>query len=152
MGAEYVPGSYWAVGQDGNRYNQSINNPVNTTLPSSVINALFNMSDHLPIILDLKIERNPVFVEDDYATRLHDIKVQNPFTSDIDVFFNKEIFFKNLSAEIFSLNGRLEKQWMFEDFSGVNFRLQVDDLPSGLYLLRLGANGEKIWSGKLIKP
>lgn len=51
-----VPNSYKAVGQDGLRFNSSLLSPTNNTAPSTVINALYNMSDHLPVITDLVIE------------------------------------------------------------------------------------------------
>lgn len=52
---KYIPDSYRALGQDGNRLNGSIDSPVNNSEPLSVISALYNMSDHLPVILDLEV-------------------------------------------------------------------------------------------------
>lgn len=47
----YVPGSYIPVGNDGLHLNTSlIAPPVNASVPDSVIQALYNMADHLPII------------------------------------------------------------------------------------------------------
>ncbi len=54
-GITYVPGSYTAVGQDGQRFDQSLVNPANNTVPGEVLTALFHMSDHLPVIMDLEI-------------------------------------------------------------------------------------------------
>ena len=51
----YVPGSYGAMGQDGLRFNQTITSPANTLVNTSVANALYGMSDHLPVILKLKV-------------------------------------------------------------------------------------------------
>jgi hypothetical protein len=53
--AKYIPGSYYALGQDGNRFNGSINSPTNTSEPAAVISALYGMSDHLPVIADLEV-------------------------------------------------------------------------------------------------
>ncbi len=55
-GVKYMDGSYWAVGQDGNRFNSSLLSPNNTSAPSGVIQALYDMSDHLPVILDLEVD------------------------------------------------------------------------------------------------
>ncbi len=55
-GVSYIPNSYQALGQDGLRYNQSVNSPTNTILPDSVANALYWMSDHLPVILDVVMD------------------------------------------------------------------------------------------------
>lgn len=53
-GAYYVPGSYLNVGNDGNHFNQDINNGTNTSVPSAVADALFTTSDHIPITMTLR--------------------------------------------------------------------------------------------------
>ena len=45
--------SYKALCQDGNHYNASINRSINNMLPSNVLNALYYMSDYLPITMKL---------------------------------------------------------------------------------------------------
>jgi hypothetical protein len=53
---KYVTNSYKAVGNDGNHYNTSLLAlPHNTMYPDSVVNALFYMSDHLPVKLDVLV-------------------------------------------------------------------------------------------------
>lgn len=56
----FVPGSYKAIGQDGNAFNSSINISTNTSVPSTVAQALYNMSDHLPVYLELKVDQTSV--------------------------------------------------------------------------------------------
>ena len=51
-----VDGSYHALGQDGTRFNGSILSPVNNSIPSNVANALYQQSDHLPVIMDMTID------------------------------------------------------------------------------------------------
>lgn len=55
-GVRYIDGSYWALGQDGFRYNQSVISPPNFSVPDSVSNALYWMSDHLPVLMDLVLD------------------------------------------------------------------------------------------------
>lgn len=53
---KYVTNSYKAIGNDGNHYNTSLLAlPHNTMYPDSVVNALFYMSDHLPVKLDVLV-------------------------------------------------------------------------------------------------
>lgn len=53
---KYVANSYKAIGNDGNHYNTSLLAlPHNTMYPDSVVNALFYMSDHLPVKLDVLV-------------------------------------------------------------------------------------------------
>lgn len=55
----YVPNSYIAVGNDGLHFNKSINaTPPNTSAPINVIDALYIMSDHLPIALKAYVPVN----------------------------------------------------------------------------------------------
>jgi hypothetical protein len=48
-GVTYVPGSTTPIGNDGNHFNSAINIMPNTAAPSTVIDALYNASDHLPV-------------------------------------------------------------------------------------------------------
>ena len=50
---EYVKNSYQAVANDGNHFNQSINNGSNTSVPANVLNAIYEGSDHLPVVMDV---------------------------------------------------------------------------------------------------
>ncbi len=52
---EYVNNSYKAVANDGNHFNQSINSGTNNSVPSSVLDAIYNGSDHLPVVMDIII-------------------------------------------------------------------------------------------------
>ncbi|WP_298540470.1 T9SS type A sorting domain-containing protein [uncultured Aquimarina sp.] len=64
----YKPNSYSAYGNNGNCYNQRIDN-VDCTGPfdSTLRDALYNMSDHLPVVMELQVNQqllsNPEFVE-----------------------------------------------------------------------------------------
>jgi hypothetical protein len=49
-GMDYIANSAWAVGNDGNHYNDSINKQPNTSIPVNVATALHNASDHLPVV------------------------------------------------------------------------------------------------------
>ena len=56
MGVEYLPGTYDVPGNDGNLFNASINDSRNMSgFPQSVLDALFFMSDHLPVTMDLRV-------------------------------------------------------------------------------------------------
>jgi len=55
---EFVDNSLWAVGNDGNHYNDSINRFPNTSVPPVVANALHNASDHLPVIALFRFENH----------------------------------------------------------------------------------------------
>jgi hypothetical protein len=54
--AKYISGTYKALGQDSRRFNGDIKNPSNNTIPSEVSNALYEMSDHLPVLMDVRMK------------------------------------------------------------------------------------------------
>ncbi len=51
--------SYQALGQDGNRYNSSIISPANMSVPAEVANALYGMSDHIPLVMKVTYSSAP---------------------------------------------------------------------------------------------
>ncbi|HDP54684.1 MAG TPA: endonuclease/exonuclease/phosphatase family protein, partial [Bacteroidetes bacterium] len=87
-GAKYVENSYWAMGQDGNRFNGTISSPTNYTLPSSVISALYNMSDHLPVTLKINVDYN--LYTNTYHNDLYEpsVKVINPIGNTIEFWLD----------------------------------------------------------------
>ncbi|MFN8394899.1 MAG: hypothetical protein U0176_09540 [Bacteroidia bacterium] len=50
-----LPATYKAIGQDGLHFNDDVNGtPTNTAVPANVARALYFMSDHLPVSMDLE--------------------------------------------------------------------------------------------------
>ena len=55
-GVSYVSGSTFPIGNDGNHYNDSINQQPNTAVPVNVADALHYAADHLPLICHLEFQ------------------------------------------------------------------------------------------------
>lgn len=55
---KYLDGSYHAVGQDSRRFNSDVVTPSNNDVPADVADALYNMSDHLPVTLKLVVKKS----------------------------------------------------------------------------------------------
>jgi len=56
-GVKYIENSCVAFANDGNRFNGSlIDLPLNPNIPDSVTYALYYMSDHLPVICDIRVD------------------------------------------------------------------------------------------------
>ncbi|MFB6258539.1 MAG: T9SS type A sorting domain-containing protein [Flavobacteriales bacterium] len=54
---ELIDSSYHALGQDGQHFNECITaSPMVTVVPDSVVQSLFQMSDHLPVLMDLHFD------------------------------------------------------------------------------------------------
>ena len=55
---KYIPNSYQTIGNDGNRFGQSINYGTNNSVPSNVLNALYLLSDKYPVMVKLGVTYN----------------------------------------------------------------------------------------------
>ena len=55
-GITYIPGSYMAVGNDGNHFNRGLNELPNAVVSDEVALALYYASDHLPVYADFLVE------------------------------------------------------------------------------------------------
>jgi exonuclease III len=60
-GIKYVSNSCLTLGNDGNHFNKAITDePSNNSLPDSVLQALYFMSDHLPVIAKISVSPSTV--------------------------------------------------------------------------------------------
>lgn len=55
-GITFLPDTYFAYGNDGNHYNDSINRSPNTAVGQNVANALHYATDHLPVIASFSFD------------------------------------------------------------------------------------------------
>ncbi|MBI9039493.1 MAG: T9SS type A sorting domain-containing protein [Bacteroidales bacterium] len=141
---KYVSGSYETLGQDGKHYNDAINYiPTNTSVPSDVLNALYNMSDHLPVILKLEINKTLSIPENDRIP-ISSLNFNNPVNEELKL----NIITKSEIDIIISINSVLGKQLFQKDFSdvrGLQYNIPFDKFSKGFYLLSISdKHGNKI--------
>jgi len=94
----YVEDTYWAVGNDGNHFNDAINDGNNSSVSDAIADALHDASDHLPVYMDVwfddlvynsagivitEIMPNPAAVSDSYGEWF---EIHNTTDSTIDIF------------------------------------------------------------------
>ncbi|MEM7106042.1 MAG: T9SS type A sorting domain-containing protein [Bacteroidota bacterium] len=97
----YIPDTYRALGNDGNHYNTAINNGINLSAPDSVIQAIHDASDHLPVVLDLEIMpgviTNVQEINDKAAFELYpnpaleQLVVEGRFESDVQLIISNSL-------------------------------------------------------------
>jgi hypothetical protein len=148
QGLKYVESSYYALGQDGQRFNQSLISPPNLSAPPDVINALYNMSDHLPVILEIERVELPSSV-----TPVLAFEPQLFFANPARESLNLEVRNINSNAliSIFSLSGQLLKSFPISaDQYPAKFSLNILDLNAGMYFVRLEGNGFLPVTNKLL--
>ena len=129
----YLPNSYRAVGQDGNRFNQTIISPANYSVPTNVVSALSNMSDHLPVVLKLKISQTPVFGVNEIKREQPSIIFENPIGDNTEI----QLFSENnemCTLTVYDQQGRLISKFSYFLHTGYNvINFQSNDLNSGMY-------------------
>ncbi len=137
-GAQYIPGTYKAVGQDGNHYNLAlIEGGANTSVPANVNTALFNMSDHLPVLMKVATCDITIGIEDVPASQHVSLSFPQEDQLVINVNYLKE---EKVRAEILTINGSVASIAHFNSVAGNNqFLMEVPSLQKGMYILRLSS-------------
>jgi hypothetical protein len=147
----YVPGTYHAVGQDGNHYNLSVNgSPTNTSVPSNVLTALADNSDHLPVTMKLVVSQIGAGVQT-LSNNIENLNVNNP-VDDILYFSGRIKKPAKLNLQVFSLLGQLMIQKeLTVNSEYFNDQISLDQLKNGLYFLVLSDENSQQITKKIIK-
>lgn len=132
----YATGSYRAIGQDGLHYNDDVDgSPTNTSVPSAVASALHNMSDHLPVQLNLVVTSLPAGYEQAQDLPLFQVR-PNPFRDQFEVILNHPSSSGPLTAEIMSLTGQVLQTTSIGVGVG-QVDIHAEGIAAGVYLLRI---------------
>ena len=145
----YVQGSYYAVGNDGQHFNNSVNQGYNSAVPAEVAEALFNGSDHLPVTMKIAVDVH-LGVEDHEAQSLYATVAPNPASDRAVVsFFNPSK--GQVEFELYSLQGQLlQREAAAFGEGSQQYELALHDITKGFYLLRIRHKEGFIQSLKLI--
>ncbi len=145
---KYINDSYWAVGQDGNRFNSSIISPSNSTLPSNVTNALYNMSDHLPVIAEFQIGDNSS-VSSLSSTNDFYANVVNP-TNGLIQYQLKSNLNKKVEVSIYTSVGQKIYSTYIKTNNSTVYSHDISGFTNGIYIMCF--KGEGIYqSYKIVK-
>lgn len=149
-GFQYLENSYKVIGQDGKRFNQDLYNPPNLSQPPEIIDALFNMSDHLPVMLDMA----SVELVNSTDYQFSD-EIQINFNNPVKDFLTIELGIKQsigLIINIFSISGVKMENYSSENYSEGEFiKFDLSHLRQGVYILRMETSDGKSFSGKIVK-
>ncbi|HET6245503.1 MAG: T9SS type A sorting domain-containing protein [Bacteroidetes bacterium] len=146
---KYVTDSHTIPGQDGNRFKQSVTDPPNISAPQNVINAIYEMSDHYPVYLDLEVDA--VLSNKEKVKRKAEITFINPVTDFLELKIN--CFDCNLSSvEITNLGGKLVLKENLSGGNGIFFlKSDVMGFEKGMYLIKIINRDGSFFSRKMIK-
>ncbi len=147
----YVQESYNAVGQDGLRFNGSINGPPqNIAVSQEVADALFNMSDHLPVALKLRVDKLLDINENTSRPFLAEV-LPNPAKEYARINFHLPSAGR-VSFELMDLSGRVIQTT--EEFFGIGkhqHSMQIEGLTSGFYLIKITGENNRVETLKMLK-
>jgi hypothetical protein len=147
----YINNSYKVIGQDGSRYNGSLNTSSNTVVPNVIAQALYNMSDHLPVYMEMQVDQNlgaPLSLEDLQKEQL-EINYENPVTEYLKLESHN---IKNTQVEVdlVSINGTKVLNKTYRIYSDFNISIPLNGIPSGVYILKVTSNEGLTYSSKVI--
>lgn len=126
-GVQFLAGSYRVVGQDGQHFNLALNEPANTSVPANILNALYYMSDHLPITMKL-LAGGGVGIEEQ-GSGIKGLKVYpNPAKDKITYSLNET---EELSVSLCDMYGRI----VFSNKGTGSQSIDVSSLAKGCYTL-----------------
>lgn len=125
---KYIEDSYRAVGQDGEHYNSSINDGLNTVVSEEVSSALFYMSDHLPVMLEVE---NANYNSITANTNNEGCRFTN--TSN-EIFIENLTTSKTIKYNIFSSDGKLIHKGM--SYSNTLNKV-IPQINTGLYYCKI---------------
>jgi hypothetical protein len=126
----YVSGSYNALGNDGNHFNKSINaTPSNSAVSVNMANALYIMSDHLPVVLKAAIPINVSVKENQHLRSWKGYLVGNYFN------FKSSKNEKELTVFVYDVLGKTIQKT--EHNNTIDFNLKLTHFNSGLYFVKV---------------
>lgn len=146
---DYIGDSYMAIGQDGEHFNQSlISSPTNTSVPADVLEALYGMSDHLPVMLKLLIDNNVGIAESgipDFNIRANN-PVNNNLSLQIDVRESS-----HFQIEICNLWGQRVYSEIIPVSSSQTILIPMKAFIPGMYMLRVIDDKQNMIVKKIMK-
>lgn len=148
----YIPNSYQTIGQDGSNFDGSLNTSSNSAVPNHVAQALYNMSDHLPVYLELAVDQNqgePLGIVEMPEEDIQ-IRYQNPASNNMDLTI-EGVDRRNISIRLYTIEGEkvFEKEFVLNT-GNTNITLHIEELNSGLYVLNISDHRKLFYSSKLV--
>ncbi len=132
-GAKYLTNSYRAVGQDGNKFNDAVNDGFNSDVPQDVANSLFYMSDHLPVMLQVQVG-GPLSIQREEELILN--FNYNSTNGLLNIELDKE--YRNLDLNIYSISGQLLTSKKYQNSNSIVDYFNT--MSRGIYLVNIIAD------------
>jgi len=131
---KYIDDTYKSFGNNGNCYDNSINSTDCTgDFSQELRENLYNMSDHLPIVMNLETNKEIVLNTNDYLIE-NIIALENTLVSEnLNIRLNSN-FSENISFEIYNILG--QKLLEFTSENSTYLSVDVSKFSNGIYYLK----------------
>jgi len=142
-----LPETYHALGQDGQRLNNSVLYPTNNSLPIELLTAMYNFSDHLPVICNFEITTTTKIAEHSPAFF---VIVENPIKNALNLHIyaeNDQIF----DFEIYTISGQTIDRFSEYIQAGSNNLSRRFDVVPAFYIIKITNEQKEVVIKKLIK-
>jgi len=145
----YVDGSYEVLGNSGNSFNAELSCD-GQAVPIVICANLKQMSDHLPVVMELEIGGIPITSQ---IASLDDIgvRVVSPFDEMIEIdFAHAALSGKNIELRLVDMMG---KEWYRNhiELSQSITNIATGHIPVGVYGLQVEDQSGRRWGRKIIK-
>jgi endonuclease/exonuclease/phosphatase family metal-dependent hydrolase len=128
----YINGSYESIGNNGNCYNASVNDPTCTGVYSQTLrNALLEFSDHLPVVMEIETPQNTLSTQS-YSQSIQVLK-SNLVDTTLELTLQPNTAIKTLN--IYNTNGQLIQSVNVKNLEQNTFSINVEHLSNGIYYL-----------------
>lgn len=145
----YLEASYKAIGQDGEHFNKSIWYPENISVPENVMDALYYMSDHLPVVIELVIDQQGAGIARNKLLNAS-ITYNNPARDWLNLSMTLEEK-QNLTLMIHGANGQLMmKEPLGKHTFRISKRIDISGLDHGFYIMTLSNGEQSLWKKLLV--
>ena len=121
--------TYEAIGNNGNCFNARIIDCQDNDVPANIINALYQMSDHLPIKMELEIDYPFADAISEYEK--YSIKIMGQNNKSITFSIND--YNKTINYQIIDTYGRLIQNGISKGSGSTT--VQLNNIASGIYFL-----------------
>ena len=130
----YVDGSYQAFGNNGNCFNEDISDTsCFGSFGQSTRNLLWNMSDHLPLVMDLEFDQNFLNTEDFKLENIISFPMGNILRNELTISIHPKYLSKIDKLYIYNNLGQQLKSVNVFD---TDVKVTLDGFSNGIYFLK----------------
>lgn len=142
----YVTESYVALGNDGTCFNEALLSCENSDLSNDLVDALYYMSDHLPIILKLSTDLSPSPVITKIINQGFMFKFRNPVKENLRLKLNPDLQ-GHYNIQLLNLYGDIILNICTYENNNI---ISVSNIDEGLYILKVADPLGRVESKKLV--